>query len=150
MGSPPPASVFALTSVSPCSTSSRRRAPAPFRVPLPSVLGLSPSSRVLPETAAERLGRVACSLGPSHGVLLPTAVANAKGPLFPGIPTSPARCVFRVSTLLTPCSPSRLPVIPDQAAPGITTFRALTPPDDPDRLSILRAFLALPDPTLER
>jgi hypothetical protein len=77
--------------VSPCSTSSRRRAPAPFRVPLPSVRGLSPSSRVLPETAAERFGRVACSLGPSHGVLLPAAVANAKGPLFPGDPTSPAR-----------------------------------------------------------
>jgi hypothetical protein len=84
LGSPLPASVFALASVSPCSTSSRRRAPAPFRVPLPSVRGLSPFSRVLPETAAERFGRVACSLGPSHGVLLPTAVANAKGPFFSG------------------------------------------------------------------
>jgi hypothetical protein len=130
--------------VSPCSTSSRRRAPAPFRVPLPSVRGLSPSSRVLPETAAElHMGRVAHPLGPSHGVLLPAAVANAKGPLFPGCPTSPARCVFRVRALLTPCSPSRLPPISGQAALGIATFRALTPPDDPEALSSPRAFLAV-------
>jgi len=76
------------------STSSRRRAPASFRMPSPSVPGLTSSFRVLPETRRRAFG-CRCSttsrLGPSHGVLLPSAVASTKDPVFcPGTSTSPA------------------------------------------------------------
>lgn len=47
----------------------------------------------------------------------------------------PAPCVFRVRALLTPCSPSSLPAVSDGAAPGIPTFRAFYPLEDPGALS---------------
>jgi hypothetical protein len=80
---------------------------------------------------------------PLMGFLLPTAVVNAKGPLFPGLPISPARCVFRVRALLTPC----LPFTPSSHLwPGRSWdcyLQGFSPPGDPDRLSTLRAFLAV-------
>lgn len=51
-----------------------------------------------------------------------------------------APCVFRVRTLVTPCSPSGLLGISDQAAPGIPTFRASFFPE------IRRSFEHVPSP----
>jgi hypothetical protein len=74
-----------------CSTSSRRRAPAPFRMPLPSVRGLSVSFRVFTGRPPPCFAAYSADLlGPSHGVSLPPADISAKDPDNPGIPTSPA------------------------------------------------------------
>jgi len=54
-----------------------------------------------------------------------------------------APCVFRVRALLTPCSPSGLPGISDQAAPGITTFRALFLPEIRRSFELTRALLSV-------
>jgi hypothetical protein len=83
----------------------RRRAPAPFRAPLPSVRGLSPSFRVLPETTAERFGRVACSLGPSHGVLAPYSGRQRKGSVVPGASHFPGTLRLQGSSPLDALSP---------------------------------------------
>lgn len=52
----------------------------------------------------------------------------------------PAPCVFRVRTLVTPCSPSGLLAISVQAARGIPTFRASFLPE------IRRSFEHVPSP----
>jgi hypothetical protein len=54
-----------------------------------------------------------------------------------------APCVFRVRALLTPCSPSSLPVVSDEAAPGIPAFRALILPAIRRSFEPTRALLTL-------
>jgi len=58
-----------------------------------------------------------------------------------------APCVFRVRALLTPCSPSSLPVVSDEAAPGIPTFRALFLPEIRRSFELTRALLSVALPT---
>lgn len=92
--SPPPASALALTDPSSCSTSSRRRAPAPFRMPSPSVPELTPSYRVSPETRRRTFGRTHDDLllaQPLSWGFAPSSGHQHKGSgCYPGTPTSPA------------------------------------------------------------
>jgi hypothetical protein len=55
----------------------------------------------------------------------------------------PTPCVFRVRALLTPCSPSSLLVISAEAAPGISTFRALLLPEIRRSFELTRALLSV-------
>jgi len=58
----------------------------------------------------------------------------------------PAPCVLRVRALSTLCSPPCLPVISDQAAPGISTFRAFFLPEIRRSCEQTRALLPLLSP----
>jgi hypothetical protein len=129
--------------VSPCSTSSRRRAPAPFRVPLPSVRGLSPSSRVLPETAAERFGLHGPFVRPLSWGLAPYSGRQRKGSVFPGASHFPGTLRLQGSTLLTPSLPFTPSTHSWAGRSWDCDLQGFTPPGDPDPLSSARAFLAV-------
>jgi hypothetical protein len=74
------------------------------------------------ERSRDRSFRV--SAVPLMGFSFPSAIANSKDP-FAGSPIPQHVASSEFEPLLTPCSPSSLPVISDRVAPGIFAFRAL-------------------------
>jgi len=122
-----------------CSTSSRRRAPASFRMPSPSVPGLTSSFRVLPETRRRAFGRVCrdlLSARPLSWGFAPFSGHQHKGSgLLSGDFHIPSRCVLRV---LTPLD-ALIPFVPSRhlcrGRSWDCSLQGFTPPADPDSLS---------------